>query len=159
MTPLTVGVDPGLTGAIACVQGEHLRWVIDTPVADGRIAVPLLNRLYDDDEYGPWPIDPGTHIAVEKVGSMPGQGVASTFKFGQAYGTVLGFFGAHHRIHHPTPTEWKKTFRLTGKDKDAARLKAIELWPAQAAEFFSRKKDVGRADAALIALHAARQTI
>lgn len=42
-----------------------------------------------------------------------------------------------------------------GKDKDAARALAIELWPAQA-QLFARKKDQGRADAALIALHHAR---
>jgi crossover junction endodeoxyribonuclease RuvC len=157
---LTIGVDPGLTGAIAAVDGEQLCWVEDMPVAGGQVACALLDRLYDPKEYGPWqlnwPTEGAQPIAIEFVHSMPSQGVASTFKFGKAYGTVLGYFTANgHRITHVAPTEWKTTFRLTGKDKDAARLLAIELWPAQA-QLFARKKDCGRADAALIALHHAR---
>jgi hypothetical protein len=152
---LVVGIDPGLTGAIACVVDAALMWVEDMPVAGGTIAVPLLNRLYDPAEYGPWQLD-DQPVAIEHVHSMPKQGVASTFAFGKSYGIVLGYFGGKgHPITHVTPTEWKATFRLNGKDKDAARLFAIELWPTMAG-LFRRKKDQGRADAALIALHHAR---
>jgi crossover junction endodeoxyribonuclease RuvC len=35
-------------------------------------------------------------------------------------------------------------------DKDTARTRAIELWPSHA-QLFARKKDHGRAEAALIA--------
>lgn len=154
---LVIGIDPGLTGAIAAVDGETLCWVEDMPVANGAIAVALLTKLYSVEEYGPWDLCLDTPVAIEHVHSMPGQGVSSTFKFGMSYGVMLGFFGRHHRITHVAPTEWKSTFRLNGKDKDAARALAIELWPAQA-ELFRRKKDIGRADAALIALHHSRTT-
>ena len=153
---ITVGVDPGLTGAIAAINGEDLCWVEDMPTIDGEIAIPVLNRLYSVDEYGPWQLTHDMPVAIEYVHSMPGQGVSSTFKFGKAYGAMLGYFGARHRITRTAPTEWKTTFRLNGKDKDAARLLAIELWP-NSAETFRRKKDGGRADAALIALHHSRQ--
>ena len=40
---------------------------------------------------------------------------------------------------------------LTLASKDASRAEAIRRWPAQA-ELFARKKDDGRAEAALIAI-------
>ena len=153
---LTIGIDPGLTGAIAAVDRERLVWVIDMPTVNNQVAVPLLDQLYNPNEYGPWDLCGDEPVAIEHVHSMPKQGVASTFAFGKAYGVVLGYMSANgHRITHVAPTEWKRTFTLTGKDKDAARLLAIELWPDMA-NMFSRKKDCGRADAALIALHHAR---
>lgn len=158
MMTLVLGVDPGLSGAIAAVEltTERLVWVVDTPVIAGRIVVPALNEMYDPDIYGPWDVGHHDPVAIEAVHSMPKQGVASTFTFGQAYGTLIGYFaGRGHRIEHVNPGDWKRAHRLTGKDKDAARLLAIELWPDMAAEF-KRKRDVGRADAALIALHHAR---
>jgi crossover junction endodeoxyribonuclease RuvC len=152
MTRVVLGVDPGLSGAIAAVDIDHgnvLAWALDTPIADGSIAVPVLMAQVD----GLLRSGGGevVAVAVEKVGSMPGQGVASTFKFGQAYGVALGFFGARYPLIHVTPVAWKRHLTLTGKDKDAARLRAIDRWPSEAAAF-ARKKDCGRADAALIAL-------
>lgn len=46
---------------------------------------------------------------------------------------------------------WKRRFGLIGQDKDAARLLAIQRFPATAFQL-QRKKDNGRADALLIAL-------
>lgn len=155
---LVIGVDPGLSGAIAAVEPktEHLAWVIDMPIAGNTIATPLLADIHNVDAYGPWDVRRSDPVAIERVHSMPKQGVASTFTFGQAYGTLIGWFSARgHRIEHVTPVEWKRGFRLTAKDKDAARLLAIELWPDMADQF-KRKADIGRADAALIALHHAR---
>ncbi len=130
-------------------------------IANGALAIPLLAGLYNPVEYGPWHLHNGLNaqpVAIEHVHSMPKQGVVATFTFGKAYGTILGYFAANgHRITHVAPTEWKKTFALNGKDKDAARALAIELWPGQA-QLFARKKDIGRADAALIALHHSRTT-
>ncbi len=53
---------------------------------------------------------------------MPGQGVSSTFKFGQGYGSILGIAAA---LSIPTelvtPQAWKKVVLAgTAKDKDAA---------------------------------------
>lgn len=156
MTALIIGVDPGLTGAIAAATDDEILWVEDMPLVAGEICVALLDKLYDPTEYGPWHLTPDMTVAIEQVHSMPKQGVASTFKFGKAYGLVLGYFAAKgHPIIDVAPTKWKSTFHLNGKDKDAARLEALKLWPAQAS-WFARKKDIGRADAALIALHQAR---
>lgn len=159
---IVVGVDPGKTGAIAAVAGERLLWIMDMPTAAGQIAPALLGQLYDPAHYGPWHLSrepwAAAPVAIEHVHSMPKQGLASTFAFGRSYGVMLGWFTARgHRITHVAPTTWKTTFHLNGKDKDAARLLALELWPQQA-QLFARKLDIGRADAALIALHHARTT-
>ena len=92
-----------------------------------------------------------TTVVLEQVGSMPGQGVASTFKFGKSFGILIGVAQA---LDMPTervrPQKWKKEFELIGKDKDASRHKATELWPDMA-EKWKLKKDNGKTDAALIA--------
>ena len=44
---------------------------------------------------------------------------------------------------------WKRRLHLPGKDKEAARQKALQLFPSQHA-LLARKKDHGRAEAALI---------
>lgn len=61
-------------------------------------------------------------IVIEKVGSMPGQGVASTFKFGMGYGALLGIAaGLNIPVELTTPQRWKgKVLHGTAKDKDAA---------------------------------------
>jgi len=141
-----LGIDPGMSGAVAWLDGMgNLLDACDMPVVNKQLNTVdlalLLGRIDDD-----------TIAVVEQVHSMPGQGVSSTFKFGTAYGAVLGALGALQiRTEHVTPQMWKKHHTLIGKDKDAARAKAIDRWPSMA-HLFARKKDCGRADAALIAL-------
>ena len=93
---------------------------------------------------------------IERVHSMPGQGSASSFSFGMSYGMARGVLAALQvPVSLVTPNEWKKHFRL-GSDKNEARLIASRLFPASAM-FFSRVKDDGRAEAALLALFGAQQ--
>lgn len=92
----------------------------------------------------------GAQAVVEQVGAMPGQGVSSMFAFGQAFGLALGVLaGLGVATVTVTPAAWKRDLRLCA-GKDAARLRAAQLWPAQAAEF-RRVRDDGRAEAALLA--------
>ena len=142
-----VGFDPGLSGAAAVIDHDgDLVAVFDLPVmGDGkaaRIDANLLARLIG--EFAP------AKAVVEQVGSMPKQGVASTFAFGRAVGVLAGVLGA---LSVPTayvpPGTWKRSYRLSASKEDARR-RAIELWPRQA-HLFARKKDHGRAEAALIA--------
>lgn len=138
------GIDPGLSGALAFIfQNEPNRVAIeDMPIADGDVCAPLLSDIIR--KYRP------SYAVIEFVSSMPGQGVASTFKFGKSYGQALGVLGAHNvPLHYVTPRKWKQRFNLTA-EKDESRAKALQLFPACAASF-ARKKDHNRADAALIA--------
>lgn len=137
-----MGVDPGVSGALAFLFPDDMRLIVmDIPVVDGQVdAVCVARRIRA--------INP-TMAIVEKVHSMPKQGVASTFKFGMAYGTVLGTIGTLMiPLHLVRPAEWKKAFQL-GADKEQSRAMAIRLWPDE--DQFAKKKDHGKAEAALIA--------
>lgn len=142
-----LGIDPGLSGAIAFFFPSYPDRVSveDVPVADGAVdAVTLAKRLR---QMGP------TLAVIEKVGAMPKQGVVSTFTFGTAYGVLIGAVAA---IGVPTrfvaPGKWKRHYGLTS-DKEQARALALRLFPA--VDHFTRKKDHGRAEAALIAKYGA----
>jgi crossover junction endodeoxyribonuclease RuvC len=50
---------------------------------------------------------------------------------------------------------WKRSFGVPGKDKEAARQRALELFPA-AHGLFARKRGHGRAEAALMLSSASR---
>lgn len=70
------------------------------------------------------------HAYIEKVGSMPGQGVASTFTFGHAAGMVEGVVtGRLIPVTHLSPQSWKKKANLVGKPKDCARSRCVQLYP------------------------------
>jgi crossover junction endodeoxyribonuclease RuvC len=133
-----------MSGAVAFYfPGEPFRVAVeDMPVAGKMVSAPLLTDMIR--KYGP------TIAIVESVGSRPGQGVVSTFKFGTAYGVVQGVIGALQiPVEFVSPQRWKKHFHLNG-DKEQARAKAQQLFPVCAASF-QRVKDHGRAEAALIA--------
>lgn len=147
---LLLGVDPGKTGALAFIDADDpsvLVDVVDMPDATGAALGALVRNLLADlaphDVAAAW---------VEKVGAMPRQGIASTWRFAEGYGAVLGALGALEvPVHHVTPTKWKKAQRVTA-EKASSRQRAVELWPNDAARF-ARVKDDGRAEAALIARH------
>lgn len=145
---VTIGIDPGLKGAIALVGTvlADLVAVFDMPVAGGAVSAQLLFELagWRDPGYGT--------VVVEDVHSMPKQGVSSVFSFGRSKGVVEGVFAACRRpIVYVSPAAWKRGLGL-GKDKGEARQRACELWPAKAG-LFARVRDDGRAEAALIAYY------
>lgn len=91
-------------------------------------------------------------VYIERVHSMPKQGVASSFNFGMGYGLWQGIVaGLGWSMELVTPQQWMKVM-MAGqlRGKDPARARAQELWP-HAMYYFERVKDHGRADAALIA--------
>lgn len=145
-----MGVDPGVSGAIAFYwwSAPDRIAVEDVPTAGGEIdAATLAKRIL---------IMAPCAAFVEKVHSMPKQGVASSFKFGAAYGTVLGTLAALEiPVHLVSPQLWKKHFRIPA-DKEKARGLALQLFPA-CSEHFKRKMDHGRAEAALLALYGSKQ--
>lgn len=158
MSPLawTLGIDPGVSGALAILDDEgDLMGVEDMPVvskASGRREVDAANLARAIRGLAPeWPFP--CRVVLEQVGAMPGQGVASMFAFGDSFGVVRGALAAMGApVVRVTPQVWKRSAGLIGADKDLARAKVIERFPDRA-EWFARKKDVGRADAVLLALY------
>lgn len=152
---LTLGVDPGQTGAIAALADGVPAGFIDMPTfarkAGGQqvdaasLAAKLRDVLMQH---------PGAYVVaiLEQVNAMPDQGSASGFRFGQSDGIVRGVLGALGiGFVEVPPATWKRHLKLTGCEKDAARAQAIQRYP-DAANDLGRKKDIGRADALLIAL-------
>ena len=145
-----IGIDPGVSGAIVILQSEAcpfpVEWLRMPTIKQGkssRVDAAAVARFLQEFDCG--------HAYIEQVGSMPGQGVASTFTFGHAAGVVEGIvIGQMIPVTKVAPVTWKRRAGLVGTDKDAARSRAIQLWPRWAA---LGKKGEGQAlaDAALIA--------
>ena len=139
-----LGVDPGaVSGAYALLNGAWEPIIDDVPVVDKQVNAAEWARIVRD-------LKP--HVAiVEQVGSMPKQGVASTFKFGMGCGLIRGVLaGAGVPIISVTPAKWKKYFNLNN-DGEKSRALAIRRFPRASASL-ARKKDHGRAEALLMAL-------
>jgi crossover junction endodeoxyribonuclease RuvC len=148
-----VGIDPGLSGAIALLRDGEYAEVWDMPTmgrGSGKkqqVNAAEVARILRE--------CPPCTAYMELVGAMPGQGVSSMFNFGKAAGAAMGALAAlGFPLVEVTPQRWKREFTLTGKEKDMARTYCQQLMPAAP---LSRKKDCGRADALLIALWGWRQ--
>jgi crossover junction endodeoxyribonuclease RuvC len=143
-----MGCDPGISGSIAFYWPEAPWRVIaeDIPALVGRIdAVTVADRIAQ--------MKPDMAV-IEGVGAMPGQGVSSTFKFGVAYGTLLGIIATLHiPLHIVSPAVWKKKYGLS-RDKEKSRALALRLFP-DCAHQFARKRDHNKCEAALIARYGA----
>lgn len=160
-----LAIDPGLSGALALSDGRELI-VHDLPttivrkhtrldlvqLADlvGGVAGPLADLVGG--------VARPVEAVVEQVGSMPMQGTGSAFNFGFTTGAIHGVLTAMgYTVHTVTPQQWKFGVGLNavpGQDqkarKNASRARACELFPEHK-HLFSRVKDDGRAEAALMA--------
>jgi len=150
-----IGIDPGLSGAIAVLKNNKVLNTFDMPVmSEGKKNKKQLNsaqlvKLLKDN------IDNENNeeisIVVEQVNAMPGQGVTSMFNFGQTFGAIKGICAAMGLpIFFVRPSKWKKYFELINSSKDSSRTKVIEMYPLLS-DALSKKKDVNKADAILIA--------
>ncbi len=148
-----IGIDPGLSGAIAILEDNVIKELFDMPVmSDGKKNKRQLNSAHlvtiikDNIKDSK-----NTVMVVEQVNAMPGQGVTSMFNFGQTFGAIKGICAALGLpIFFVRPAKWKKYFELINSSKDASRTKAIEMYP-HISEKLSKKKDVNKSDAILIA--------
>jgi crossover junction endodeoxyribonuclease RuvC len=148
---ITIGIDPGLGGAIAVLNCGRFVSVTDMPTTlrgvgsvkyevNGGALAQLLKAAA--------PADVGVSVALERVNAMPGQGVSSVFSLGDSFGsarTAVGSVG--FELHLIPPAKWKKHFGLSS-DKEAARALAVRLFPEAP---LGLKKYVDRAEALLIA--------
>ena len=148
-----IGIDPGLSGAIAILDDKKVLGLFDMPVmADGKKnkrqlnSAQLVNILNDNTINSEEKV-----VVVEQVNAMPGQGVTSMFNFGQSFGAIKGVCAALKLpIYFVRPSKWKKYFELINSSKDSSRTKAIEMYPKLSNQL-AKKKDVNKSDAILIA--------
>lgn len=160
---MILGVDPGLTGALALynpVTGELLVEDMPTfvlPKGKGKKTELDLYRLAAI--VGDWSIaagqGQGVRAYVEQVSASPQMGVTSAFSFGSSYGAARAVLAANFiATELVIPQVWKRALKVPAS-KDGARARASALLPTHS-RLWSRCKDDGRAEAALIALYGAQ---
>ena len=172
--PVWVGIDPGVSGALAFVCGDRF-CAVDVPQAVRRVrrrrrlsparakaagrktrtvavtereadlgAVAALFRLLE-------PLGGRLRFALERVPptvGRPGRAYAEV-RLNRAYAMwplFLAYLG--HPVVGVSPADWKRTFGLRRSDKDASRAAAARLFPGADV---ARKKDHNRAEALLLA--------
>jgi len=161
-----IGIDPGLTGAIAVVQcydgpGSFAQ-VIDMPlrqergrrVLDPVRIVAILRGFAGECRRVP--------VMVESQWAHPAEGVTSSFRMGESFGLLKGLcVGStvpEFDVLTVSAVRWKRHFGLLKTGKDGARQYALERFPALQGQL-SRKKDHGRGDSLLVALYVAETAV
>jgi crossover junction endodeoxyribonuclease RuvC len=169
-----IGIDPGLSGAIALIQADtgELFDVTDMPTSTVTNAKGKKSRTLDADGVVETILDYLNHaddpewvaIVIEKQSTRPGLSATSVFTTGTGYGVLLGIAAASCcGVKTIRPQEWKqwhpgligaggdlKGHKRTAAIKLASREKAMGRF-IHHADLFKRAKDDGRAEAALIA--------
>jgi hypothetical protein len=156
-----LGIDPGLHGAVAWMDGERKQiHVDDCPLVDGyydfRRMAELVRSTFS------WSLDgDGNHVSptvtMEMVHALPTDGKCSAFSFGVGFGAWLGVFGALGLVPHLVPPQtWKRTM-LAGiannKAAEAMALKQRFQGHAICSELYGPRGGVrdGRVDALFLA--------
>lgn len=157
---IVIGIDPGLTGAVAVMDHNGMRAVFDLPTMpvpgvgpkamvqnkiDGRALCQLLLKHCPASEGKP-------RVFLEKVSTMGGANNAV-----QTQGSLMRSLGAiesvieclNYPMEQVAPQTWKKPFGI-GSDKSKALETARRLHPESLAEL-KRVKDHNRAEAVLLA--------
>lgn len=149
---IVLGIDPGLNGGLACVAGlpgekPRLLEAADIPTTGTKAKrrVEVLAVMQWIRQHSP------DHGVIERAQAMPDQGSSSGFIYGRAVGALETCIeGLLIPMTVIESTAWKKAHGLIKTQKEDSRQRAIRLFPGNH-NFFERKKDHGRAEAALIA--------
>ncbi len=156
--PVVIGIDPGLSGALAALdtQGRVVE-VRDMPVlltSSGRRTVNVL--VLRDVLYSLLPI---RACWVETVAAMPTDSRVAAFAFGRSVGALeAACLLSAVPVQRVTPQAWKRAAGLpAGAPKAASVETALRLLPG-CAPYLTRAKDHGRADALLIARYGVSAT-
>lgn len=160
---IIIGIDPGLSGAVAFIETASDVVVIqDTPVETvSRRRVYLVASMGDlleahmqDSQFGTRRTD--CHAFIEYQQTFPGMPPRSMFSIGYGYGLWVGLLaGMNIPYTIVKPPVWKRGVDLPkGSDKKASVARAQQLYPRESGRL-PRGKD-GRAEALLIAEYGRR---
>jgi hypothetical protein len=148
------GIDPGKSGHIVFInEDSEVLEELPMPWSGDRLNAALaMERMsaYTDKRL---------RVTIEKVSARLGNGVASCFKFGMAYGAISVIVDlVACPVHFISPATWKKRM-LTGVNKDDKKAASIEaaknLFPGLRPKL-QKKSSHDLAEAALLALYGQR---
>ena len=156
-----IGIDPGISGAIVLLNDGDVVKCWDMPITTKLSgsgnevnAYLLADVVREASEIGK--IECCYIERVSAGGGATGEGkrtmgATSAFGFGRSAGVIEGVMAALGvKVVFVLPATWKRRYSLTGKDKDASRTLALQMFP-EMSDMLRRKKDNGRSDAMLIA--------
>jgi crossover junction endodeoxyribonuclease RuvC len=147
---MIIGIDPGLDGGLAIINGSHIE-LLETIPTEKKTG--FIKRQVDAQKLSNiLRVYPDLVCYLEKVASRPGQGVGSVFSFGDTYGAIRGVLGALNiPTYYVSPQKWKKELKISSKEDS---LKASQ-------DLFMglkfRKKDHNIAEALLIAYYGQKE--
>ena len=139
-----LGIDPGQKGGFAVIQdgvAKAYPW-------DDKLFIETMKQLSKEQ----------CTCCLEKVGSMPKQGVTSTFNFGKAAGFIEGVLQTCEIPYQLVPPQkWKKEFSLSS-DKNQSIMVCKRLFPDVSLKRTDRCKtdSDGMAEALLLSLYGKR---
>lgn len=118
-----IGIDPGASGGIALLDADGDSIYVEKFGDTQHDIAEQFNRYIRATER--------PFAFIERVHSMPKQGVASSFKFGESYGFLKGLLvGLAIPFDDVTPQKWQKLMRcMTRGDKNVSKAKAQQLFP------------------------------
>ena len=143
-----VGIDPGKKGGIGYIS------------PDGTFAAPYSGEDLRNVCYMISASKSPAICFVEKVHSMPKQGLASTFSFGVGYGYILGVLESFKIPYQEiSPQMWKREYSLVNSDKSESIRMCKKLFPSVSLlpSERCRKDSDGMAEALLIAEYCRRR--
>lgn len=144
-----LGVDPGASGALALVHnnGEAMAAIrLSETMADIWAWLEALTPKYRT-----------TFAFIERVSSMPKQGVASSFKFGESYGLCqMALTASRIPFEYVTPRQWQKALSIPVRG-DKSKTEHKRGLKGKAQQLFPNIKVTNQlADALLIAEYCRR---
>lgn len=150
---VVVGLDPGSKSAAFAIVTRAGAFIHTDDAGD--LTNPDNVRRFADHLDGYIAGCGRARVVMEKVHAYRGQGVSSSFSFGQGYGVLQGIVGAFGiPITLVRPQVWKKALGLNADGKKSLAL-ARELYP-DAAHLLKRVKDHNRGEALLLAHYGLR---
>ena len=157
-----IGIDPGLSGGIAAIDGSEIE-LIDTPIIKiDKGKTPKGNKKVKR-KYDLWNMceilkrqknTAVVKVFIERSQAMPKQGVSSTYSIGYGFAAwEMACVALSIPYEIVGPKSWQKMFGIAGKHtKEESYLKCCQLYPKQASNLKTVRGRVidGKADALLI---------
>lgn len=153
-----LGVDPGVSGALALLRDGVLISAFDMPVVEVRVGKSTRHRVATSELVALIRSAGAHHVVIEFVQGRPTDVPTYAGELCRVAGIVEGVVAALEiPMTFVQPQAWRKAMGValaagstSAQRKEASRQRAMQLWPHQSA-VFARKLDADRAEAALMA--------
>ena len=148
MKEYIIGIDPGAIGGITVLRTKDYKVVESIAMPATRTDIWEKISAYSGK----------AEAYLEKVGAMPGQGVSSTFKFGNQYGHLqMALTAAGIPYYDITPGKWQKALGLLTRPNETKTEHKNRMKGAAQQYFPGTKVTLKNSDSLLIAFYGIQQ--